>query len=1175
MSAQTKQTIEDLLSENASLRSKLTEYEALIDAIRQGGVDAILSSHGDQSQLMPFEHRNDPFRRLVEKMGEGALILSDDGVIFYANQYMAEMLQTPLNKLIGSNLDNWVTSEDIEPIHADISRLWQLQNSGTIRAERTLHTHSGKPIPAYIAISIGAIESEQATLNIIVTDLTDQKRNEAIAADRRLAHAILEQAADAIVVCDHDGTVILASNSAAHLSGRNLVGNSFAQGFPLSDSEGNKPAIEDLLSLSQFGHGAFDFSNAEKTLHLQVSASEIRSPGPEGELLGTVIILSDVTHIIRAEQEAVTAQQKLQEQLDIASRARKALLSVVEDAKESETRLRLIASRLPGMIYQYQLNPDGTHALPYASDAIRSIFNVDPNEVIHDATKVFEKIHADDRDEVIESIRASAKALSPWRHHFRIGSEDTTVRWLFADAIPQAQSDDSVLWHGFVSDVTERRLTEDKIEQAARVFDQSREGIIITDPENNIVMVNKAFSIITGYHEKDVLGKNPNLLASGRGDHAFYEKMWQAIGKHGFWEGEMWNQRKDGSIYPEWLSVTRTCDKDGNTAGYVGIFEDITQRKEYEKHIQRLAHFDPLTELPNRTLLRDRIDHVISSAQRNNKSFAILFCDLDGFKNVNDALGHNIGDKLLTEVARRLRAATRKQDTVSRQGGDEFIVLLPDTDPEGAAKVADKILSTINMPYNLDGYEMTTTTSIGIAIYPDNGDDFDTLAKNADIAMYRAKHLGRNNYYFFSPELQQITERYLKLEKDIHSAVANQELEIFYQPQVSLMDGHVFGVEALLRWNHPQFGMISPFEFIPIAENSGEILRIGEWVTRTAAQQLHNWINDGVKPIQLSVNLTVRDLRQPNLIEKLTNILEEIDLDPNLLELEITESMLMEDQENVINTLHQINDLGIHLSIDDFGTGYSSLSYLKRLPVDQLKIDKTFIQDMLNDSDDAIIARSIIALGHSLGLKVIAEGVEQNDQLDFLISQRCDYIQGYLYSKPLPAEEMTQLLLHPKPMALSTGPHAAGDTASVLLVENDPDVLLAQKRALSDDGYNILTVDSAEKALKLLSMNDVSVIITAQRLSGMNGIEFLNLARELAPDTIRIILSDNKKMKPITEALNRGDIYKFLTKPWDNGLLRANVREAFQRYNTSLENRQLVSELKSARKTLAQLKRDS
>ncbi|MEJ2406164.1 MAG: EAL domain-containing protein [Candidatus Thiodiazotropha sp.] len=1002
----------DLLRENADLQAKLAEYEALLAAIRHGEVDGIMLSDVDKQRLTGLDQSEYIYRRLVEEMGEGAITLSSAGIVLYANQYLAKMLQAPLNTIIGSRIDEWLrSSAEAEPIHAYLRKLSAGQSTKSFRGEHRLRTRTGAPIAVYIALTSGPeVEDGQCVFNMIVTDLTEQKRNEAIAANERLAHAILDQVADAIVVCDPDGIVIRASASAWHLCGRNPIGNPFEQCFPLSDESGRRYSEKEIIALDRRTASEQTFFHLDRHLELQVSAVVLQDPEHDRMPLGSVISLTDITYIKQAERNAIIAQEQLEKQLELAKRARRSLLSLVEDVKASDERLRRIASLLPGMVYQYQRFTDGTQALPFASSAIETIFRISADAVRQDASRLFEIIHPDDRESAKESMRISGDVLSPWKHEFRVKYEDGVIRWLFADASPQQQDDGSILWHGFISDITERKSTEAKVKLAANVFRQSREGIFITDAENRIVMINDAFTLITGYSETEALGENPRLLSSGRQSRRFYHDMWQVIDANGYWEGEIWNRHKDGTVFPEWLSVTRTYDDIGRCTGYIGIFDDITQRKEHEQHIQWLAHYDHLTELPNRTLLRDRIQNAIRMASRVGKRIAVLFCDLDHFKNVNDALGHNVGDLLLKEVARRMQTTIRNIDTVSRQGGDEFIILLPESDADGAAHVAEKIQNAINLPYDINGFEMTISISIGISIFPKDGDDFDRLAKNADIAMYRAKAIGRNNYCFYSEEMEKSTARSLKLEKDIHSAIGSDELEVYYQPQVSLNDGRITGVEALLRWNHPEFGTVSPFEFIPIAENSGEILRIGEWVTLTATRQVKAWLANGMKPIRLSVNLSVRELRRPLLLEKLKSILDEVGYDPHHLELEITESMLMEDQENVIKTLHGIHDMGVHLSIDDFGTGYSSLSYLKRLPVDQLKIDKTFVQDMLTDPGDAIIACSIITLGHSLGLNVIAEGVETPGQLEFLLANHCDNIQGYLFSGPMPADRIMHML---------------------------------------------------------------------------------------------------------------------------------------------------------------------
>jgi diguanylate cyclase (GGDEF)-like protein/PAS domain S-box-containing protein len=564
---------------------------------------------------------------------------------------------------------------------------------------------------------------------------------------------------------------------------------------------------------------------------------------------------------------------------------------------------------------------------------------------------------------------------------------------------------DAWFFTGFIRDITKRKQSDAKLQLAAKVFEQSHEGITITDAQGNIVLINQAFSTITGYSEAEAIGQNPRILSSGRQDPEFYRAMWESVNTQGQWQGEVWNRRKDGRVYPELLSISRVLDADGTLTNYIGVFNDITQHKAAEEQILRLGHFDPLTGLPNRLLLNDRANHAISMAQRNREQLAVLFFDLDHFKYVNDSLGHSVGDKLLVEVAGRMKCSVREQDTVSRLGGDEFILLLPDTDAEGAAHVAEKLLDAISQTYWIDQHELALTPSIGIAVYPGDGTDYDTLFKCADVAMYRAKQDGRNHYRFFTAEMQARSARTLQLEIALRSALKRNQLMLHYQPQMSLEDGQVIGAEALLRWEHPELGMISPAEFIPVAEDSGQILPIGEWVLRTAASQLKAWMDSGLSPMTIAVNLSSVQFRQANLPELIMQILDDVKLPPQYLELELTESVAMDNPLSAIAVMDNLHEHGIRMSIDDFGTGYSSLSYLKRFQVYKLKIDQSFVRDITEDPEDKAIVGAIISLAKSLGLQTIAEGVETEGQLAFLRDKGCDEVQGYYFSKPLPADQ--------------------------------------------------------------------------------------------------------------------------------------------------------------------------
>ncbi|MCD2449880.1 EAL domain-containing protein [Methylicorpusculum oleiharenae] len=564
--------------------------------------------------------------------------------------------------------------------------------------------------------------------------------------------------------------------------------------------------------------------------------------------------------------------------------------------------------------------------------------------------------------------------------------------------------------NGTVQDITERLQAEQQLRLNAQVFDFSREGIIITDAQNKIVSVNPAYTEISGYSFQESLGKNPRLVSSGKQDKAFYEDMWRQILNQGHWQGEVINRRKNGSLYPQWLSISVIRDPSGRISHHIGILNDLSEHKAAEERIQFLSNFDPLTHLPNRDLLRDRTQLALAAAQRANSSFALMYLDVDRFKIVNDSMGPSIGDQLLKELANRFIEHLHPDDTVCRQGGDEFIFLLPNTDAEGAAHVAQKMLELIAQPFTLEGQRMTLTASIGIAQYPQDGNELEQLAQSADAALFRAKQNGRNNFQFFTRQLHQHAHEMLQVENELRQALERNELILYYQPQIDAKTSKIIGVEALIRWQHPQKGMVPPGRFIPIAEESGLIVDIGDWVLHTAIRQNVTWQSEGLDIVPVAVNLSVAQFRQDRLYRLIAQSLREYKLDPALLELEMTEGIAMENTEQTISTLNQLHALGVKLAIDDFGTGYSSLSYLKRFQIDKLKIDQSFVRDLGRDTEDAAIVTAIIGMAKGLGFKTIAEGVETQDQLDFLREKQCDEIQGYFFSKPVPPEVFAEML---------------------------------------------------------------------------------------------------------------------------------------------------------------------
>lgn len=587
-----------------------------------------------------------------------------------------------------------------------------------------------------------------------------------------------------------------------------------------------------------------------------------------------------------------------------------------------------------------------------------------------------------------------------------------SVHWVETSKEPLRAADGHIFGVvGVFQDITERKRAEEKVQQAAKVFESTMEGVMVTDADTQIIAVNQAFCEITGYSEEDALGQRPRLLKSERHDEIFYRSLWASINQTGTWRGEIWNRRKGGEIYPAWLTINTVKDGAGKVSNYVGVFSDIGHIKQYEERLEFLAHHDPLTHLPNRLLLNDRLEMAIQRAKREGTALAVLFIDLDYFKKVNDGLGHPCGDQLLQTVAARISAIVRGEDTVARQGGDEFVVTLEGfADINYVTGVAEKILHTLNDPFTLEGQEVFVGASIGISTYPGDGEDSVVLLKNADAAMYRAKDGGRNTYRFYSTELTQAARDHLSLETALRAAIRNREFVLHYQPQLDVVSGRMTGVEALVRWDHPQSGLISPVRFIPFAEETGLIVPLGEWVLRAACEQLKAWLDAGLAPITVAVNLSPRQFVNRDIVEQVRGVLKDTRLPPHLLELEITEGATMERGDSAVATLTALKELGVRLAIDDFGTGYSSLAYLRRFPIDVLKIDQSFMRGIPHENGAMEIAVTIIAMARNLHMQVLAEGVETVEQLDFIRRHGCDYSQGYLHSRPVPGAEIEACL---------------------------------------------------------------------------------------------------------------------------------------------------------------------
>lgn len=556
-----------------------------------------------------------------------------------------------------------------------------------------------------------------------------------------------------------------------------------------------------------------------------------------------------------------------------------------------------------------------------------------------------------------------------------------------------------------------QRDTEGKLRLLTEVIRNLSMGVVIMDADFVVTSVNEAYCRISGHTEDEILGHRPPFEAAMRADPELYEVAWRALRQNGEWDGEFWKTAADGEEFAIHLSITSIIGEHGALNQYGAIISDVTQRKRDEERIRYQANFDALTGLPNRSLFLDRLNQSLASMARGRKTLGLMFIDLDGFKLVNDSLGHDMGDELLREAANRIGKCTRDGDTVARLGGDEFTVIMPNLhNARDAPVVAQRILDSLVRPFLLSGTESFVSGSIGITIYPDDAQVASDLLKNADAAMYRAKEKGKANYQFYTADLNEEVAERLRIKNGLAKALKSDEFQLYYQPKLTLATGRIDSVEALMRWKSPELGMVSPVRFIPVLEETGMVVEVGEWAIRTACLQHRAWIEAGLPPLRVAVNLSARQLREISFVSVLEKVLRETGVGPEGIEIEITESMLMSDTENAVSALKDLHNLGIHVAMDDFGTGYSSLSYLRRFPIDTIKIDGSFVADIADSHDGAEIIRTIISMGKTLNRQIVAEGVETEEQLALLREYDCDHIQGYLISRPLPGDELTGFL---------------------------------------------------------------------------------------------------------------------------------------------------------------------
>ncbi len=697
------------------------------------------------------------------------------------------------------------------------------------------------------------------------------------------------------------------------------------------------------------------------------------------------------------------------------------LFFIILDREAVQTKLQarqelLLENQSIAKIGSWVLNNDSEFLK--CTPEIHRIFEIDMNQDI-DFELFIQFVHPDDRQNAAEIIGQSIEERIPYDFSYRIISSSGKLKYVHGRGQAILDSSGNLLRRvGSVMDVTERKLAEEKLRLSAIMFESTQEGALITDKDSYIIAVNKAFSDITGYSEQEALGNQPRILKSGKHDDHFYEQMEKSLEQQGAWQGEIWNKRKNGDYYPEWLSIKNVYDDNDKITNRIAVFTDISQLKKTEEKIEQLSHHDPLTGLPNRLLFHSRLTHALDIAKRNQTQLAVIYIDLDHFKNINDSFGHNVGNEVLIMVSDRLKNRVRESDTLGRIGGDEFILLLEQIEGiEQVAYVAQSILDILSEPFKIeDCKNVFLGASVGVSFYPSDGLIATDLITHADAAVSQAKDNGRNNVHFYTQELTQVAQERMQLESELRRALADKnELQLYYQPQVSMTDGSIVGAEALLRWHHPKDGIISPMTFLPVAEKSGLMAAIDYWVLETACQQHALWARQNLPNFILAINITKYSFMDVSFLAKINKIISKTGIDPKSIELEITEGALIEPSPQVIQTITELKYMGFTLAIDDFGTGYSSLAYLQRFNVDKLKIDRSFVKDVLTDSQGEAITSAIISMAQSLNLQILAEGVEDQEQLALLKEKGCEIYQGFYFSKPIQGKDFETLICEYQP----------------------------------------------------------------------------------------------------------------------------------------------------------------